>query len=61
MHLICSYVLSNAHAQVGIAATQLGKKLGLRVLGTAGSEEGLELVKKNGADMGSTSTIKKPE
>lgn len=37
-------------SQVGIAATQLGKKLGLRVIGTAGSAEGLELVKKNGAD-----------
>ena len=36
--------------QVGIAATQIGKKLGLRVIGTAGSADGLELVKQNGAN-----------
>ena len=35
---------------MGIAATQLGKKLGLHVIGTAGTAEGIDLVKQNGAD-----------
>ena len=34
---------------MGIAATQLGKKLGLHVIGTAGTAEGIDLVKQNGA------------
>ena len=33
------------HVQVGIAATQLAKHAGLTVIGTAGSAEGIELVK----------------
>lgn len=38
-----------ATAQVGIGATQLGKHLGLTVIGTAGYPEGIELVKGIGA------------
>lgn len=36
--------------QVGIAAVQIAKFLGLKVIGTAGSTEGMALAKKNGAD-----------
>lgn len=35
--------------QVGIAATQISKHAGLTVIGTAGSAEGVELVKSIGA------------
>lgn len=35
--------------QVGIAACQLARAFGLRVLGTAGTSEGMDLVLKNGA------------
>ena len=35
---------------MGIAATQLAKAHGMRVIGTAGSEAGLKLVKEQGAD-----------
>lgn len=34
--------------QVGIAATQIAKHAGLTVIGTAGSAEGIELVKSVG-------------
>lgn len=34
-----------------MAAIQLGKSIGLRVIGTAGTEEGLKLVKSVGADL----------
>lgn len=34
---------------MGIAACQLARAFGLRVLGTAGTAEGIELVLKNGA------------
>ncbi len=36
---------------VGLAAVQIGAALGARVIGTAGSSDKLELVKKNGADV----------
>lgn len=36
---------------VGLAAVQIGKALGARVIGTAGSDEKLELVKREGADL----------
>ena len=35
---------------VGIAAIQIGKALGARIIATAGSEEKLEFCRKNGAD-----------
>jgi NADPH2:quinone reductase len=35
---------------VGLAAVQIGVALGARVIGTAGTEEKLDLVRKNGAD-----------
>lgn len=35
--------------QVGVAACQLSRALGLRVLGTAGTPEGMKLVLHNGA------------
>lgn len=37
-------------SQVGIACVQLAKANGLRVIGTAGTDQGLELVKQQGAD-----------
>lgn len=43
-------LVHGASGAVGIAAVQLAKSLGLTVVGTAGSPEGLELVKKVGAD-----------
>ena len=36
--------------QVGLAVCQMGKHLGLRVLGTASSEEGRKLAQENGAE-----------
>ena len=35
--------------QVGLASVQIARAMGLRVLGTAGTPEGLQLVKANGA------------
>lgn len=35
---------------VGMAAVQIGKSLGARVIGTAGSDDKLDLVKRQGAD-----------
>ncbi|KAH9495758.1 hypothetical protein Btru_013249 [Bulinus truncatus] len=39
-----------ASGGVGLAAVQLAKAHGLRVVGTAGTQEGVDLVKRNGAD-----------
>lgn len=39
----------NIYCQVGLASVQIAKAMGLRVLGTAGTPEGLQLVKDNGA------------
>ncbi|MBW1830118.1 MAG: zinc-binding dehydrogenase [Myxococcales bacterium] len=36
---------------VGLAAVQIGVALGARVIGTAGTQDKLDLVKKNGADV----------
>ncbi|XP_061696270.1 quinone oxidoreductase [Syngnathoides biaculeatus] len=44
-------LIHGASGGVGLAACQLSRVLGLRVLGTAGSKEGMELVVKNGAHM----------
>ncbi|KAL2098350.1 hypothetical protein ACEWY4_007557 [Coilia grayii] len=44
-----SVLIHGASGGVGIAACQLSRSLGLRVLGTAGTVEGMELVLKNGA------------
>lgn len=35
--------------QVGIAACQIARACGLKVLGTAGTEEGMNIVLRNGA------------
>ncbi|ROT74973.1 quinone oxidoreductase [Penaeus vannamei] len=43
-------LIHGASGAVGIAATQIAKKLGLYVVGTAGSKEGIELVLRTGAD-----------
>jgi NADPH2:quinone reductase len=43
-------LIHGASGGVGIAAVQWAKSAGLRVIGTAGSEEGLRLVKEQGAD-----------
>ena len=37
--------------QVGIASVQIAKAMGLRVVGTAGTKEGMDLVLKAGADL----------
>ena len=42
-------LIHGASGGVGIAAVQLARAQGLHVLGTAGTERGLELVKKEGA------------
>lgn len=42
-------LVHGASGGVGIAAVQLARAAGLRVIGTAGSLEGLELVKREGA------------
>src|ERR1700733_3864296 len=39
-----------ASGGVGIAAVQLGRAMGMTVIGTAGSDKGLELVRREGAD-----------
>ena len=41
-------LVHGASGGVGLAAVQIAKARGLRVLGTAGSQEGLELIKKHG-------------
>jgi len=43
-------LIHGASGAVGIAAVQLSKAFGMTVFGTAGSKEGLELVKEVGAD-----------
>uniref|UniRef100_A0A8C7L6S5 Crystallin, zeta (quinone reductase) n=1 Tax=Oncorhynchus kisutch TaxID=8019 RepID=A0A8C7L6S5_ONCKI len=42
-------LIHGASGGVGVAACQMARALGLRVLGTAGTAEGLELVLRNGA------------
>ena len=44
-------LIHGASGAVGIAAIQWAKNAGLRVLGTAGSENGMKLVKEQGADL----------
>ncbi|CAL1593331.1 unnamed protein product [Knipowitschia caucasica] len=44
-------LIHGASGGVGVAACQLSRALGLRVLGTAGTTEGLKLVLKNGAHL----------
>uniref|UniRef100_UPI003AAFA0D6 quinone oxidoreductase isoform X2 n=1 Tax=Centroberyx gerrardi TaxID=166262 RepID=UPI003AAFA0D6 len=44
-------LIHGASGGVGIAACQLSRALGLRVLGTAGTPEGMELVVSNGAHL----------
>jgi len=43
-------LVHGASGGVGTLAVQLAKYAGTRVIGTAGTEEGMELVKKSGAD-----------
>jgi len=43
-------LVHGASGGVGIAAVQLGKAAGMKVIGTAGTEEGLRLVKEQGAE-----------
>jgi NADPH2:quinone reductase len=42
-------LVHGASGGVGVAAVQIGRAIGLTVLGTAGTENGLELVKREGA------------
>ena len=42
-------LIHGASGGVGIAAVQISRAMGLRVFGTAGTERGLELVKREGA------------
>jgi NADPH2:quinone reductase len=44
-------LIHGASGAVGIAATQLARWAGLRVIGTAGTAAGLELIEKEGADI----------
>lgn len=44
-------LIHGASGGVGIAACQLSRALGLRVLGTAGTPEGMKLVQNNGAHL----------
>jgi len=43
-------LIHGASGGVGVAAVQLAKEAGLRVLGTAGTAEGIELILRNGAE-----------
>lgn len=43
-------LIHGASGSVGIAAIQLAKSFGMKIIGTAGTPEGMELVTKNGAD-----------
>jgi len=43
-------LVHGASGGVGLASVQLAKQFGLKVFATAGSEEGRELVRQNGAD-----------
>jgi NADPH2:quinone reductase len=42
-------LVHGASGGVGLAAVQIGRAMGMTVLGTAGTEKGLELVKREGA------------
>ncbi|GBM88588.1 Quinone oxidoreductase [Araneus ventricosus] len=44
-------LIHGASGAVGLAAVQIAKHLGLTVIGTAGTEEGMSLVKNTGADL----------
>ncbi|GFR71244.1 quinone oxidoreductase [Elysia marginata] len=44
-------LIHGASGAVGLAAVQLAKAMGLRVIGTAGTKEGMDLVKETGADL----------
>ncbi|XP_068604838.1 quinone oxidoreductase [Brachionichthys hirsutus] len=44
-------LVHGASGGVGVAACQLSRALGLKVLGTAGTQEGMKLVGKNGAHL----------
>lgn len=44
-------LVHGASGAVGLAAVQICKAVGLKVLGTAGTKEGMDLVRKNGADL----------
>ncbi|KAK7108828.1 quinone oxidoreductase-like [Littorina saxatilis] len=46
-----SILIHGASGAVGMAAVQLCKAMGVHVLGTAGTDTGLTLVKDNGADL----------
>ncbi|XP_053739574.1 quinone oxidoreductase-like [Synchiropus splendidus] len=46
-----SVLVHGASGGVGVAACQLSRALGLRVLGTAGTDEGMKLVLNNGAHL----------
>jgi len=43
-------LVHGASGSVGLAAIQLAKTIGMKIIGTAGSAQGLELVKSQGAD-----------
>jgi NADPH:quinone reductase len=45
-----SVLIHGASGGVGTAAIQMGRAMGLTIYGTAGSEAGLELIKREGAD-----------
>ena len=45
-----SVLIHGASGGVGIAAVQLSRAFGLKIIGTAGTEEGRALVRKQGAD-----------
>ncbi|KAF8789411.1 Quinone oxidoreductase like protein [Argiope bruennichi] len=44
-------LIHGASGAVGLAAVQIAKHLGLTVIGTAGTEDGVSLVKQTGADL----------
>ncbi|XP_042319942.1 quinone oxidoreductase [Sceloporus undulatus] len=44
-------LIHGASGGVGIAACQIARAYGLKVVGTAGTEEGMDLIKKNGAHL----------
>ena len=48
VHLISSEFF---YMQVGVAAILFGQSLGMLVIGTAGTDEGMKLVKTVGADL----------
>ena len=48
-HASETVLVHGASGGVGIAAVQIGRAIGLRVLGTAGTQRGLEIAKREGA------------